>query len=113
MAASGGRQQSTIRSRNGGAGSVLLLGPATPLGALTVDNGTVPSSQGGDLPALGSGVAQPGSGGATLVTDRATDVPAFLAGHHVEIRSPLGSLEGLYTISTGAGGIWKTVLPNR
>ncbi|MBL8113926.1 MAG: hypothetical protein JNK60_13680, partial [Acidobacteria bacterium] len=111
LASASGGQQSTTRSRNGGAGSVLVLGPATPLGSLTVENGPVPSSQGGDLPSLGSGVAQPGSGGTTLVTDRLTDVPASFAGHHVEIRAATGAVEGLYAISTAANGITgKTLL---
>jgi len=75
-----------------------------------VDNGGK-SGQATALPSLGSGVAQAGSGGTTLVTDRAVDVPAYFAGNWVEISDSTGVLKGTCRISTDPGAIVsKTVL---
>lgn len=47
-----------------------------------------------ELPALGRGVAQAGTGGAVVVTDRAADIPRYFEGHWIEIAragAPLGT----------------------
>ena len=91
-------------NRYGGAGTVYLKGAAAVYGTLTLDNGGR-TGQATALPSLGSGVAQAGSTGATLVTDRASDIPAYFAGHWVEISDPSSVLKGTCRISTAAGGI--------
>jgi Bacterial Ig-like domain/F5/8 type C domain len=109
-AASSGTWLSNIRAysppfngdaeRSGGAGTILVKGPASTYGDLTVDNRGVSSSYACDLPSLGSGIAQSGSSGATLVTDRTTDIPAFFAGNWVEIRDAANNLKGRWRIAT-------------
>ncbi|MCP4659314.1 MAG: hypothetical protein GY856_28220, partial [bacterium] len=79
-------------------------------GDLIVDNGT---AEGGvtELPSLGSGVAQAASAGAVLVTDRGP-IPAYFAGHWVEIRDPAtGELEGSWRIAA-VDGATVTLEPN-
>jgi hypothetical protein len=73
-------------------------------GDLVVDNKGI-SGHATDLPSLGSGVAQAGSSGATLVTDRAVNIPAYFAGNWVEISDSTNVLKGTCQISTAAGGI--------
>ena len=80
----------------GGAGTLFLKGPDSTFGDLIVDN------RGGDgsstvLPALGSGIAQTGSSGITLVTDK-TSIPAYFVGHWVEVSSPDGNLKGTWQV---------------
>ncbi|MEA2163765.1 MAG: large repetitive protein [Thermoanaerobaculia bacterium] len=84
-------------TRGGGAGSVLVKGPQSLYGDLTIDNGGI-NDQPTSLPALGSGVAQAGTSGATLVTDRAANIPAYFAGHWVEITTAAGVLKGTWRI---------------
>jgi hypothetical protein len=81
----------------GGAGSIFVKSPSSTFGALTVDNkGQAGTSQ---LPALGSGFAQAGSGGATLVTNAASNILAFFAGHWVEVLDATnGSVKGIWRI---------------
>ncbi len=83
---------------NGGAGTVLLRGPGTAYGVLRIDNGGT-TGQATVLPSLGSGTAQPGSSGATLVTDRGIAIPAFFKGHEVEVTRG-GILLGTWRIAT-------------
>ena len=49
------------------------------------------------LPALGSGIAQAGSSGITLITDK-TSIPAYFVGHWVEVSSPDGTVEGTWQV---------------
>src|SRR5260370_41998496 len=68
-------------------------------GDLTIDN----KSQGGQptvFPSLGSGVALTGSSGATLVTDRTVDIPAYFAGHWIEISDSTGTLKGSWRVAS-------------
>jgi hypothetical protein len=91
--------------RYGGAGTVYLKGPSAVFGTMTVDNGGK-SGQATVLPSLGSGTAQAGTTGATLVTDSAANIPAYFAGNWLEIRDSTGTtLKGTWRISTAAGGI--------
>ncbi|MFI5168176.1 MAG: hypothetical protein ACHQQS_16335 [Thermoanaerobaculales bacterium] len=83
----------------GGAGTVYLKGPSSTYGDLIVDNGGV-DGQGTELPSLGSGVAQAGSGGAALVTDRAVVIPAYFVGHWVEVSTSAGTLKGTWRIAS-------------
>ncbi|HPA50406.1 MAG TPA: carboxypeptidase regulatory-like domain-containing protein, partial [Thermoanaerobaculia bacterium] len=95
-------------AENGGAGTVVLKGPGATYGTLRVDNkGT--SGQATVLPSLGSGVAQDGTSGATLVT-QLTSIPAYFAGHWVEVRRG-ESLLGTWRIKTITGGT-VTLEPN-
>ena len=85
----------------GGAGTVVLSGPASTFGDLVVDN------KGGSgfstaLPGLGSGIAQSGSSGITLVTDK-TSIPAYFVGHWVEVSSPDGTLKGTWKVTAISG----------
>jgi len=80
----------------GGAGTVLVKGPDSNLGDLIVDN------RGADgkatvLPGLGSGIAQVGTSGATIVSDRAS-IPAYFVGHWVEVTDPDGSTNGIWQV---------------
>ena len=93
---------------NGGAGTVVLKGPGATYGTLRVDNlGT--SGQATVLPSLGSGEAQDGTSGATLVTQLAS-IPAYFEGHWVEVRRG-ESLLGTWRIGEIAGGT-VTLAPN-
>jgi hypothetical protein len=70
-----------------------------------VDNGGK-TGQATELPSLGSGVAQAGTANATLVTDRAVNVPAYFAGNWVEIKDSTGTtLKGRWRISTAPADI--------
>jgi protocatechuate 3,4-dioxygenase beta subunit len=100
--------------RYGGAGTVWIKGPLSTYGDLTVDNKGI-AGQATELPSLGSGTAQAGSAVATLVTDRSVNIPAYFAGHWVEVSTPAGALKGSWRISTAAGGIVNktvTLAPN-
>ena len=81
----------------GGAGSVYLHGPGSVYGDLVVDNSTF-SGAPTVLPALGGGLAQPGSGGAVLVTEQASIQPYFV-GHWVEIYNGADQLEGTWRVA--------------
>ena len=60
-----------------------------------------PASPG--LPALGHGVAQAGSGGTVLVTDRATPIPAYFVGHWVEVLDGVGGIKGRARVTAVSG----------
>jgi len=89
-------------NNEGGAGSIYTRGPGATYGDLTVDNAGY-NAQWTMLPSLGSGVAQGASTGATLATDRTTDVPLYFAGHWVEITSAAGVVKGTWRIKTVSG----------
>ena len=89
--------------REGGAGTVYLFGPSSTYGDLIVDNGDI-AGEATELPALGSGVAQTGTGGAVLMTDRSS-IPAYFAGHWVEIRDPADAVRGVWRIEGIVDGI--------
>ncbi|HMM34458.1 MAG TPA: Ig-like domain-containing protein [Thermoanaerobaculia bacterium] len=94
---------------SGGAGTVVLKGPGQSYGTLRVDNkGT--SGQATVLPSFGSGTAQEGTGGATLVTGRSGAIPAYFEGHWVEVRRA-GTLLGTWRIGGITGGT-VTLAPN-
>src|SRR5207253_2613158 len=90
------------QNRFGGAGSIYVKGAASTYGDLTIDS-SGPRNEPTILPSLGKGLAQTGTqvtaGGATLVTDRTKDIPAFYAGHWVEIYAPNGTLKGTWRIA--------------
>jgi len=88
--------------RIGGAGTVRVAGPTSVHGDVTIDS--LGSGMGTtELPALGNGVAQPGSGGAVLVTGRTADIAAFFAGHWVRIATPEGTVRGTWRIESISG----------
>ncbi|HVR41771.1 MAG TPA: Ig-like domain-containing protein, partial [Thermoanaerobaculia bacterium] len=82
----------------GGTGSVFIKGPSSAYGDLFIDNAGFNSFQ-TELPSLGSGTAQPGSGGITLVTNRPANIPDYFKGHWVEIRNG-STLKGTWRIAT-------------
>jgi hypothetical protein len=90
----------------GGAGTILVLGPGATFGALRVDGGAAVAAQNTAFPSLGAGTAQAGTSGATLVTDRAADIPTYLAGHWIEIAN-----KGTWRIGTIANKT-VTLVPN-
>jgi hypothetical protein len=92
---------------------VFVRGGSEAYGHLIVDNGAVGGNRQTILPALGGGVAVPGSGGATLVTDRASAIPEYFVGHWVEVRDgATNELEGTWRIgSIGVDGKTVTLLP--
>ena len=95
----------------GGAGTVYVKSGSSTFGSLTVNNGTVSGNKRTILPSLGSGTAQPGSGGATLVTDRTKAIPAYFLGHWVEIRDAGGAtVKGTWRVaSIAANGLTVTL----
>ncbi|HSL81885.1 MAG TPA: hypothetical protein VLF66_03865, partial [Thermoanaerobaculia bacterium] len=103
---------SVTTTRPGGAGTVYLKGPGKTYGDLRVDNTGIPGAT--ILPALGAGVAGEGSGGALLVTDRASAIPAYFAGHWVEVYDgATGALKGSARIaSVGHNGLSVTLDAN-
>ncbi|HWM75638.1 MAG TPA: hypothetical protein VNQ53_17955, partial [Nocardioides sp.] len=98
----------------GGAGTVYVKSGADAHGELIVDNGAVTGNRRTILPSLGKGTAQPGSFGATLATGRSKAVPAYFAGHWVEVRSgAAGAVRGIWRIAAiGADGFTITLAAN-
>lgn len=95
----------------GGAGTIFLKGPASSFGDLIVDNHGVSGGR-TVLPSLGMGEATAGSSGATLVTDRAAEVPRYFEGHWVAVFSPgWGELKGVWQV-TGVAGLTITLEPS-
>jgi len=90
------------QSKIGGAGSVYVKSATSQYGNLTLDNGTATGAT-TDLPSLGSGVALSGTSGATLATDRASNVPAYFIGHWVRITSAAGTVKGTWRIGSISG----------
>ena len=90
-------------AKKGGAGTVYLKGPSGVYGDLLVDNGGV-EGEVTELPALGGGVVQGGSGGGVLVTGLG-GVPGYFVGHWVEVRDGVGQLKGRWQVGSIAGGV--------
>jgi hypothetical protein len=86
-------------SLRGGAGTVYLRGPESVHGDLLVDNNDW-DGRWTELPSLGGGVADTGSGGVTLVTDRSEAIPGYFAGHWVEVRQADETLKGTWRIES-------------
>jgi Bacterial Ig-like domain/F5/8 type C domain len=89
----------------GAPGSVYVKRPALAFGNVTIDaagRGTGIT----ELPSIGSGLAANGSGGATLVTDRAADIPPAFKGHIIELASASGFVKGRWRVAQVSG---KTV----
>jgi len=97
------------QGRTGGAGSVLLLGPGSTYGDLVIDNGGIDGIT--ELPSLGSGVAQPGTAGAVVVTDRATPIPEYFVGHWVTVETPSRVVKGTWRVGAVDGATF-TLVPN-
>ncbi|MCC6129441.1 MAG: carboxypeptidase regulatory-like domain-containing protein, partial [Acidobacteria bacterium] len=93
---------------NGGAGTVLITGPAATFGTLTVDNGGV-SGQPTILPALGSGTSATGTGGRTLATGMAS-IPSYFPGHWLELEAG-GTPAGLWRVESVEPGGMLTLEP--
>ena len=83
----------------GGAGTLVVIGPESVHGDLVVDGKGI---DGGwtVLPVLGAGIADGGSAGPTLVTDRAEEIPGYFIDHWVRVFSPDGTVER---------GTWRVV----
>jgi hypothetical protein len=101
IASRGGTSWNSPATSKGGAGTMYVKGPSSTFGDLSVDNGGI-DGQSTVLPALGNGMAQSGSTGATLITDRAVTIPAYFAGHWVEVSDASGALKGTWRIATVA-----------
>jgi hypothetical protein len=86
--------------QNGAAGTILVKGPSSTYGTLTIDNkGTTPGQE-TQLPSLGNGFALAGTIGATLVTDRAANIDDYFAGNWLEVRDGAGVLKGRWKIAS-------------
>jgi hypothetical protein len=90
----------SIQRHPGGSGSLYVRGPASTYGELTLDNGGFANAELTELPSLGGGIAQSGSAGATLVTDRPAAIPPYFESHWVEISTAAGALKGTWRIAT-------------
>ncbi len=89
--------------RAGGAGTVYFLDRSTTThGRLLVHNANQANAL-TVLPSLGMGAAVTGTAGASLMTDRATDIPPYFVGHWVEIRRADGGLKGMWQITAVDG----------
>jgi len=95
LTAAGGIAPSSVVAA--GAGTILTKGPGSQYGALIVDNGGAASGN-TDLPSLGSGVAQSGSGPGILVTARSTNIQSYHVGRWVEIDDAFGTFKGRWRI---------------
>lgn len=96
-------------NRRGGAGTIFLLGPDSSHGDLVVDNNGI-SGRVTDLPSLGAGVAQAGSGGDIVVTDRVS-IPEYFVGHWVRVETPERLIRGTWRIA-GIEGAAFALAPN-
>ncbi|HEU4887717.1 MAG TPA: Ig-like domain-containing protein, partial [Thermoanaerobaculia bacterium] len=93
--------RSTCDSLHGGAGSIYVRGPQSTFGDLTFDNGTL-AGPAIPLPSLGGGTAQAGTSGSSVVIS-VPSLPAYFAGHWIEIWTPAGSLKGTWRIASISG----------
>ncbi|HYC60809.1 MAG TPA: carboxypeptidase regulatory-like domain-containing protein [Thermoanaerobaculia bacterium] len=84
-------------NRLAGPGTQYFKGPNHTYGDLLI-HGASRAHQFTRLPSLGNGVAQFGSSGPVLVTDRTTNIPDFFVGHWIEISSPAGTLRGTWRV---------------
>jgi hypothetical protein len=97
---SGGRDDcSSCQYRHGGAGTTFVRAAGQTYGTLIVANDEVTPKL-TELPSLGNGAAQDGTGGATVVTNRARDIPVYFEGHWVEIRNAAGIVKGMWRIGS-------------
>ncbi|HEX6641846.1 MAG TPA: discoidin domain-containing protein, partial [Thermoanaerobaculia bacterium] len=94
-----------------GSGTIYTFGPSSVWGDLRVDNDGIAAFELTALHGVGSGIAQTGSAGATLVTDRLTAIPAFFEGHWIEVSTAAGSVKGMWRIAT-VNNVTVTLAPN-
>jgi hypothetical protein len=100
-------------SNDGGAGTIVVKGPGSVFGDLFIDNKSL-GKWTTDLPGLGFGFAAAGTSDATLVTDRASNIPNYFVGHWVEVRDASNAVKGVWRIaSIDATNLKKvTLAPN-
>ena len=97
-------------NRSGGPGTVYVKGPSSTYGDLTIDSKNINNTS-TELPSLGKGIAQTGTGGTTLVTDRSANIPNYFVGHWIEITAPDGTLRGTWRV-TAVNNKTVTLAPN-
>jgi Bacterial Ig-like domain/Carboxypeptidase regulatory-like domain/F5/8 type C domain len=97
-------------SRYGGAGSIYVRGAGATYGNLIVDNKGI-NGQYTILPTLGSGSAVAGTSGAVVVTNKASNIHPYFAGHWVEILDAGGAVKGMWRIGSVSGKT-MTLVPN-
>jgi hypothetical protein len=101
--AAGGTSTHGEQRKRGGAGTVYLKKTGESVyGTLTVDN-LGQTGQATVLPSLGSGTAQSGSSGPSLITGLTQNIPAYFAGHWIELRSSSGEFKGIYRVVSVEG----------
>lgn len=101
LAAGGGGSGTSLS--NGGAGTILVNNPTSVHGTLIIDNGGV-SGQPTVLPGLGAGNSAAGTFGRTLATGL-TSIPAYFAGHWVEVKAGPAVVGTWRVESIGANGV--------
>jgi hypothetical protein len=95
----------------GGAGTVYLLSSAGTYGELLIDTAGIAGAA-TVLPGLGSGTALAGTAGASLVVSSSTAVPAYFAGHWVEVKeTAAGPVKGIWRIAK-VNGLAVELQPN-
>ena len=109
MKAAGGVGDFFNAARDGGAGSVVTRVGGTPRGALSIATSAL--LQPTLLPSLGAGVAQPGSAGASLVTNLASTPSGYFVGHWVRVSTPAGVTKGTWRVGAIVGSV-LTLTPN-
>ncbi|HEX7831273.1 MAG TPA: discoidin domain-containing protein [Thermoanaerobaculia bacterium] len=85
-----------------GAGTIYLKTATSTFGDVIIDN-AAQSGAATALPSFGKGIAQNGSSGTLLVTERTTNIPAYFAGHWVRITNAQGVVKGTWRVASVSG----------
>jgi len=93
----------------GGAGTIWQHSAASTYGDLLIGGYAGART---DAPGMGSGAAQAGTTGATLVTSTTTNTPAYFVGHWVEVKESAGGpVKGIWRIAK-VNGLSVELAPN-
>lgn len=87
------RATTTNQSTKGGAGTVYLKSATATYGRLVIDAKSIVGQATG-LPALGTGLAQTGSGGNVIVTNLTANIQPYFVGHWIEVTNGSGTQYG-------------------
>jgi hypothetical protein len=104
------KASATSSNRQAGPGAVYVKNPASVYGDVTMDNNGI-SGNVSPLPSLGTGNAIAGTSGATVLTDRASNIQPYFFGHWVDIFTSGGTRKGTWRIASLSGKNF-TLAPN-